>query len=237
MSDAKTMRTLVKRYLEDQKYAWAESTKKAAEARLNKYADLTGGSPEDAWEALKGLKPYTRATTWTNLVSFIDWAIEEGHIEGPNSFKKFRKRNARLFKHVYERKIPTVTFEQARALIDGIEEPTVRNACLDLLTGGLRYVDYARREGDYTRGKGGKLRKVYGINSGADRPVGYATIYRSLQELGLTPHMLRKIRMNQLASKGMDTFSLMEFAGWASPQTAMSYIKASEDKIQKFLND
>ncbi len=231
------MEALIERYIEDQKYAWAETTQRSERHRLASVERQIDNGVDAVWISLAGLKPYSRVQTWNRICHFIDWCIENGHRSGPNEFKQFRKKNARQFKHVYERRVPTVTYHQARKLIEGIEDEGIREKCLELLGGALRWIDSARREGEFTRGKGGKLRRVYAPESRDTGPVGYDAVYRTLKKLGLTPHQLRKIRLNHLKDKGATIYELMEIAGWQDPKTAMAYLKASEENIQKLMID
>jgi hypothetical protein len=226
----------VNEYIEDHKNAWAETTQRSERYRLQAAVGnrRTVLDPARVWESLAGLKPYARTQAFSRASHFVSWLISKGYVQGPNRFEEFRTKNARLFKHVYERRIPEISFDEAQRLIERIEDRQVREKCRELLGGALRYVDSARRAGDFTVGKGGKRRRVYAPESHGH--VSYFKLYRALKGVGLTPHMLRKIRLNQMAQKGMNVFQLCEYAGWSDPKTAMSYIQASSEEIKKFLD-
>src|SRR5690606_2009810 len=103
-----SMTSLIEQYIEDHKYAWAESTLRSERYRLLGSIEALNGNASAGWMALSKLKPYARAQTWNRICHFIDWCIENGHRSGPNEFKQFRKKNARQFKRVYERKVPDI---------------------------------------------------------------------------------------------------------------------------------
>ncbi len=201
-------------------------------------ASIVGGasrlSPESVFDRLSGLGAYSRVTYWVRITDFYEWLIEHGHRKGPNPFREFRRKNKRLFKNAYEPKIPERNYEEVVRLVKGIAKPDVREACLELLEGALRHVDYARRQGERTRGKGDKPRRVYGEQRGQAR-LDYKTIYKALRGVGLKPHELRKLRLNHLVDKGMDPYMLQEFAGWSDIKTAISYVKARDGKVESFL--
>jgi hypothetical protein len=222
----------IEEYIKDHEYAWAETTRRVERSRLVSAASLSE-SPAELWDQLGGLGAYSRVQSFNRVSHYVGWLVERGYVQGPNEFAEFRRKNARLFKHVYERRVPEVSYEEALRLIERIEDAEVRAHCRELLGGALRYIDSVRRDGDHTVGKGGKRRKVY--VEGSPVLVSYMRLYRGLKKVGLTPHMLRKIRLNQLAKKGMPVFELTEFAGWSDPKVAMSYIRASQESIQKFL--
>jgi integrase len=234
------MKHLIPLYLEDMKYAWAESSR----ARLNGLADLMGQPADKVWDALvaRGMKPYARVTTWARLCTFITWALGEGHYVNPkgNIYAHFRKKNARLFKHCYEKKVPTANFEDTKtAILCGLTDPDQRGKALDLLNSGMRYTESTTFDGERVIGKGGKPRNVYlATAAGARYAAGYRSFLRNLkQATGLKPHDLRKIFLNHVLEVNPDcqVQDLQEIAGWASPTTAASYIKAKEAKVRRLV--
>ncbi len=228
------MKKRIDEYLKDHELAWGENTRRSERHRMGRLGALLVLDPKAAWDQLQDLGSYSRITYWVRLTHFYDWLLSKGYRWGANPYREFRKRNKRLFKNVYEPRVPETSYLEARKLVEGIEDGAVRAACLELLDGALRHVDYARRQGDHTRGKGGKLRRVYGEQKTQER-VRYQRLYRSLRSAGLRPHDLRKIRLNQAVDAGMEPFMLKDFAGWESIETAQSYIKRRENKVEEFL--
>src|SRR5690606_10537223 len=147
--------------------AWEETTKKSERSRLvSVLSALQDQNPETLWKhlELKGIKPYSRVTTWTRVVSFVDWAISQKIITAEtNPYKDWRKKNARLFRHVYEKKSPSISLEEAKARIAKIQNPSIKHKALELLYSGLRYsesltLDYSNSS---VIGKGRKGREVF----------------------------------------------------------------------------
>lgn len=226
------MQYLIANYIEDKKLAWSETTLKTEAARLASHARLLPLAPEEAWAALQSLKPYTRVTTWTRMCQFVDWAIANGHLVGPNQFVLFREKNARLFKNAYVKKPADISFSEAIQRISQITKSASKRLALELLYSGLRFSERSTLSADgFVIGKGNKKRKVYVPPiEGPEFTGTHHEFWRDLQPVGLTPHMLRKIAMTRLAELGADGFELCEVAGWASIQTAMSYVRATKTK-------
>lgn len=232
------MKHLIQMYLEDQKLAWSPSTLRSEAARLDKHHTLLALSPEQAWAALGHLKPYTRVTTWTRFVKFIDWAIAAGHLAGPNLFSLFRIRNARLFKHTYTRKPAILGFEEAVTRISTLSNEAIKRRALQLLYSGLRYSELDKISQGSVVGKGGRIRNVFVPKIDGPEYTGtHHTFWRALTGIGLTPHMLRKIALTRLVELGADAFELCDLAGWASIQTALSYIKANNGRTKRLMEE
>jgi integrase len=235
------MEALVTKYLESRQLAWSESTKRSEGYRLRAIQDeLAGHDPLRLWNYLeKTQKPYTRSTTWTRVCDFYDWAISRGHLDElkVNPFKVFREENARLFKNVYTKNIPTLTYDEALHKISYIKDTAVRTQALRLLTGGLRYTESNTLKDGFVVGKGGKRRRVYAQGpEGHIENLSYQTFAIKLKaETGLKPHDLRKIFLNEVVNKGGNEFDLVELAGWSSISTASSYIKANSDRARSLV--
>lgn len=225
------MKTLIDMYIEDKKLAWSPTTLRSEAARLNANAGLLTLKPEEAWAALESLKPYTRVTTWTRICQFVDWATAGGHLAGPNQFSLFRTKNARLFKHAYQQQIPMITFSEALQTIKTIADGSVQRRSLLLLYTGLRYHELDLVSAGKVKGKGGRVRDVFVPDiPGPDYTGTYHAFWKALASVGLKPHTLRKLALTRLVELGADTFELCEIAGWASIQTASSYIKANDGR-------
>jgi hypothetical protein len=232
------MKHVVQMYLEDQKLAWSPSTLRSEAARLEKHHALLALSPEQAWAALESLKPYTRVTTWTRLTKVMEWAIAHGHHAGPNLFSLFRIKNARLFKHAYVRKPAEIGFDTAKLKIETIANPAIRRRALLLLMSGLRYSEISKVIGGLVVGKGGKTRTVHLPQIAGPEYTGtYHHFWRTLASVGLKPHLLRKIALTRLVELGADQFELCELAGWASINTASSYIKANDGRTKRLMEE
>lgn len=230
------MKHLIMAYIEDKKLAWSPTTLKSEAARLASHAGLLLSSPEEAWAALASLKPYTRVTTWTRMCQFVDWAIGAGHLAGPNQFSIFRSRNARLFKHSYNPALPAITFDGAKKSLENIADAAIQRRALLLLYSGLRYHELDLVTNGAVRGKGGRVRQVYVPDiPGPEYNGTYHAFWRALASVGLKPHTLRKLALTRLVELGANEFELREIAGWASIQTASSYIKANDGRKKQLM--
>lgn len=220
-------------YIQSQDLAWSKATIRSETARLRSIAPHLDGNPSTLWAALlaRGTKPYSRLTAWTRVVRLVDWLIATGAYPAPNQYKEFRRANALQFKHVYVRRQPAQTFEQAEAIIQTLR-PDVRRRALEILYSGLRYQESATHNAGRVVGKGGKERAVYVPDvTGPELTSGYATFWRHLAAVGLKPHDLRKLALTRLVELGANEFDLCAIAGWSSLAPALSYVKVSPAKI------
>jgi integrase len=227
------MDKLIYKYIESKFNAWATTTIRSESARLNGVAHVLDGDPDKLWKHLQGHKPYARLTTWTRVVQFYNWLIEQGLYKGVNKYEQWKKTNQRQFKNCYTKSFPKHTFQQARDLILSQQEwdDGTRNACLQMLTSGVRTCELGTvREDAGVIGKGGKRRQIFTKLPGRIE-TDYIRIYRALKTIGLTPHQLRKLFLNRLIEKGANLVELKEIAGWSSIVTADSYVKANEQRL------
>lgn len=224
------MKAHIQKYIESKKLAWAPSTLRSEEARLSAVAAVLNGDPGQLWQHLedKGIKPYARVSTWIRVVSFWDFL---GHTTNP--YKEFKEKNARLFKHTYVPKKPEMTYEEARKLVDSIQDQSIRRRALEILGSGARWFESASHSGGNVSGKGSKNRALYvpSVEGPAFRG-SYQTFRRALESLGLKPHDLRKLFLTKLVELGANEFELMEAAGWSSMTPARSYINVNKDRLQ-----
>lgn len=222
----------VKQYIEYHNLAWSAATAKSERSRLKAVSPLLDGNPEALWDGIKDKKPYTRLTIWTRVIHFHDWLKEHEYISTPNKYREFRRRNARLFKHCYKRRYPTITIAEARRRIDTLSNEAVKSKARAILDNGLRLSEYERRAGAEVTGKGGKCRRIFAEISGHEdvRPT---TFRRHLRSVGLKPHDLRKLALNRLVELGANVFELCEFAGWSNLNTAQNYIQASQSRLEQ----
>jgi integrase len=221
------VKTLIEQYLTDKQDAWAESTLASERHRLNSVAEVLDGDPDKLWKSIKGLAPYTRVTVWTRVTHFWGWAIEYGHVPGPNRYKQWKDKHGRQFRNAYTPKLPEITFAEAQARIQGLADSGVRRKALELLYGGLRYTESLTYDAQSKSviGKGSKPRRVYVPPVEGEVYKGtYRTFLRRLSEVGLKPHTLRKLAATQLARHGVEQFDLCKVMGWVDPKTAMIYV-------------
>lgn len=228
---------IAKDFLKSKASAWADSTIKSETARLLSLIKRQPDfylNPEAFWESMSDLAPYTRQTTWIRGSTFASYLIDKGFIEGPNKLEEWREQNARAFKNNYQRKTTAVSIDEARSLIRSIPNETIRAKCLQLLNGGLRYSESLTLRDGEVRGKGNKTRKVF-VDSVAVEPT-YWEVYSALKEVGLTPHMLRKIKATDVSRKGARPEQLCALFGWTSFNTAQSYLnEGTEEELKKLM--
>jgi integrase len=119
----------------------------------------------------------------------------------------------------------------------GIPQEDLRLMALTLLRGGLRFSEIFAFQPDGTViGKGSKIRRVYvsppeGITFTRSR---YSSLLRALKKVGIpSPHKLRHAKMSSVIENGMNVFELTKFAGWASVETAQSYVNARDEEIAR----
>lgn len=223
---------LVSKFFESKIYAWAPSTQKSQKARLNSVLHLIGKDPNEVWSWLESHQaPYTRTVTWGVITEFYDFLISIGEVTSENIYSKWRKANRRQFKHVYERKQPSFTFEEAKEKILSIKDEGIRKKALELLGSGMRWSESFTYENGKVVGKGSKKRTVYKPKiSGPEWNGSYSTFWLRLSEVGLKPHDLRKLVATRLHKSGMSVFDLCHHMGWSDPKTAMAYIQPDKEK-------
>lgn len=231
------MERWIEAYIEDKKLAWSRASLISERHRLNGMKDaLEGWDAAKLWNTLQGHKPYTRVTMFSRAAAFLDWLMEEGHVPvQANPYKKFRRKNAKVFKNAYQRNYPEISYEEAQKRLSSIPDPDVRAHALALLEGGLRASEYAAVEGDFTTGKGGKRRRVYLRQSPEERAkagANYARLYRACKQVGMKPHDCRKLFAMRLVESGADTFDLTDIMGWSNLNTASSYIKKNKARLE-----
>lgn len=209
----------IESYLESKKKAWSDTSLRTERSRLNAVKDVLNGNPDDLWAHCeeKKLSPYARATLFIRVASFWDFVSP-----GSNPYREWKKANGRLFKHVYQPKFPDISYEEAKARIAQISNEASRVKALQLLRGGLRWSESSTLRDGSVVGKGAKPRRVY--CEAVEYNAAYTTFYRHLRAVGLTPHMLRKIRATDLARKGMNAADLLATFGWQDIKTAQSYL-------------
>jgi hypothetical protein len=233
------MKEMIEQYVKAQEHSWSDTTRRSERYRLNALVPVLTGRPEDLWTHLEqNSGAYSRVTAWTRVVSLYDWMLESGFRSGTNPYRIWRKRNARLFKHCYQRRLPSIGFEEACRRIEAIEDRAVREACFSLLRRGLRIseLDTFDPGTNTVLGKGGKRRRVYGEVSQHRRPdaklgSGFIARLRGCLALsGLKPHDLRKIAATEFRRRGLKEEDLLKVMGWTSMETAKSYLAPMKDE-------
>ncbi len=229
------MKNLIDAYLDDMKLAWSPATVRSEKYRLSVVAEGLDGDPAHLWALIKDRAPYTKVTIWIRVCAFWDWLIDKGH-KNENEYKKFREKNKRLFKNKYVRRMPKLTFKEATARINLISDIPSREKAKELIKTGMRYSESFTLQDGYVLGKGGKSRRVfYSSSKGSKDSIKYTKFWREVKKVGLKPHDLRKLCLNRLVDKGANEFELCQIAGWSNLNTAASYIRTDETKLQKLM--
>ena len=224
------MKSLINKYLEDKSLVWSKTTYKSESARLKYLKPHIEKSSEQIWKVLQdNKKPYSRLTYWTRLVNLFDWAIDHGHINGPNVHRVFKSKNPQLFRKVYEKKHPRQNFENVKKMLESLDDAQLRNKALQLLVSGMRYTESLSLKDDKVIGKGNKVRRIYNAVP-VKYTMSYSTLWRRLRKLGLKPHDLRKLAGSKFLELGLNEFDLLKVMGWSSIETAKSYIAPKRSK-------
>jgi hypothetical protein len=156
------------------------------------------------------MKPYSIKTTFVRLGQFHQWLMETDKIPPVklNPWKHFIKANALLFKYSYQTERLKITYEEAKKLVESIQEDHYRHAAQQLL------------------GKGSKPRNVFlrdGLNDFRYHG-SYTPLYKRLKALGLKPHTLRKLCATRFSTKsGVSDVDVCEVFGWESIETSKKY--------------
>lgn len=232
-----SMEQLINQYLISKQWAWAPSTQKSESHRLTAIAGELDGNPERLWRSIQDRGSYTRLTIWTRVADFYDWLIDEGKVKGPNEYKKWRKKNAKVFKNCYQKSKPEISYEEALERIRSIDDEGIRKRALEIIGSGTRYKESGNiDEHGNVCGKGSKVRNVFMPRVvGQDFKGNYQLFRRALAKIGLRPHDLRKLFLSKLVELGANEFELCEIAGWSSIATASSYIKVNSDRTRKLV--
>lgn len=217
------MKDLIEAYLKDHESAWAPSTLKSERSRLTAIADHLEHSPDIVFKYLQsiGQAPYTIKTTFIRIAALEKWANR------PPLFQTFLEKHANRFKHAYEPVRTDITYDRALGLIKSNLRGNEAAHALSLLRTGLRISESYQVSEEMVKGKGNKLRKVYGK---IESTVPKSTLSRKLKAVGLTPHLLRKLCATRLAEKGASAADLCKIFGWSSITTAYSYLEAREEE-------
>lgn len=225
----------IEQYLSSRQNKWAASTLRSEAARLNAVAKSLDGDPNSLLQATQELAPYSKVTTWTRVISFVDWLIEQGYVDGPNQYRSYRRTNHQVFKNPYKRKHPEISYKEALLRVSGIKDEETRKAAQIILKTGLRAHELHTIEDGSVVGKGGKLRPLY--YRGQVPKVPYIKLYRELKKVGLKPHDLRKLFASRLVEKGANEFQLTELMGWSKLDTAQSYVRNDPKKLKALVRE
>ncbi len=233
------MKALIDKYIEAHRLSWAESTLKSEKSRLYAVADVLDGNAEKLWLALvdRNIGSYSRVTVFIRVISFYDWMTNNGLCIKSHDYSDFQKRNRRLFKNCYKKRLSNISYRDAIGLINEFKDSEVREAARFLLQTGARVSEASTVQNNFVVGKSNKPRQIYlsSHQKGFDTRLVYPRLYRALKEVGLTPHMLRKICLTRLVELGVSPFELTEIAGWASVNTAASYIQVNKNRIKELM--
>ncbi len=215
------MKHLIEPYLKYHETAWAKSTMKTARSILKKCEDCLE-SPEGLFDKLRErqIRAYTLKATFTRICHLEKWAQREP------IFKAFTNRHRATFKHAYVKKEVGISYEEALAAITQLDSPA-REHAYSLLNTGLRISEsYDVGADQMVRGKGGKVRKVYGR---VEYTIPKTTLWRKLRDVGLKPHDLRKLFATRLVERGASAADLCKVMGWSSIATAYQYLQSRDE--------
>lgn len=214
----------ISRYLESKENSWSKAAYKTESSRLKKHARLLELGPKNAHEQLvsSGMAPYTIKTIFIRLIQF------EKFIGKGQEFKQFNENNRNLFKHAYRREELKDDYESAKTKISSIQDQEIRALANAMLQSGIRISEIDALSGTTIQGKGGKVRPLLidPIKIDTSNKVALqARLRRSLTEVGLKPHSLRKLFLTELGRKGVPIQDLAYIAGHTSIQTTMYYLQ------------
>lgn len=222
----------VKAYIQSKQLAWSPTTIKSEAARLHSIEAFLTQPAVNLYAHLisKGIKPYTIRTTMVRAGAYLEWLGQ------PNTFKQFMRTNANLFKSAYQKERVKLTFAEAKKRIQSIASPQAREMAMFLLASGLRAHEGLKYNKDVDQGvvvgKGARMRRIFNEQL-APRVSGltYIELYTELKKVGLKPHTLRKLAATELVRAGFREAELMHVMGWASMQTASSYLQPMADDV------
>lgn len=228
---------MIEAYIKDHENVWSNTTIRSERARLRSMESLINMSnptTHQLWNALQDRGSYTRLTSWVRLIYYFSWV---GKTALAQEMSEFKRRNKQLFRNVYERKTPKISFASAVQLIDKIEDCKVRASAHNLLYAGLRAGELSSTDSlGRVVGKGGKVREVELHPDYILSPVAYKRLYTALKGVGLKPHDLRKIRATDLVRKNVDLQTVCQYMGWSNVNVMQSYVAAlSKEELKKFL--
>jgi site-specific recombinase XerD len=221
---------MVNKYIESKKLSWSESTVKSEQSRLKHASDMTLGPVAHYLKLKDELKPYALKTTFIRLSDFMQWQIDEAIIQGPNTYKTFMKKNAKLFKGVYEKEKIEIGFKEAVQRIKGIADTEVREKAIQLLSTGMRWTEsFTLDDLGMVTGKGNKRRRVFNKQAVEFIQSKSSFARKLFRATGLKPHGLRKLFANEMVKRGFSSADLMQVMGWSDISTATSYLQAKKD--------
>lgn len=216
------MQDQIKPYLEAHALAWEPTTLLTEKSRLNRVAHVLDQGPMALWEALENRAPYTRKTTFIRVLQLEKWL-------GGTEYATWYREHRRLFKHVYKRQAPAMSFEDARVKLQSLAAP-YRQVALAMLRSGMRISEVGKVSAGSVRGKGRKVRMTALETGLACNPAGLRS---ALKSVGLKPHDLRKLAATKLYREGMPLIDVCSVMGWSDVKTAMSYIPAESNAVER----
>jgi integrase len=229
--------TQLERYLDSKKNAWSPVTLKNARTMLGAYgASILASTPEEFFESIKELAPYSRKTLFIMATGY--WGACNPSL--PNVYALYRKANRNVFKNAYQRKALQKSYDEVRAAIEAEEDGPFRRKALQLLTGAQRWSESFTSDGTSIVGKGGKTRADLRLvlrERVAIESISYSAFRRRLAKIAsVTPHALRKLALTRAAERGATAADLCEIAGWSSISPAFVYLQPrSAERLRDFL--
>lgn len=234
---------MLEAYLESRKNSLAPETLKTVRAILNRYGSsvIIKEGPELLIAKLEaqGISRYTQQTYMMYLGAY--WKFVHAEV---SPYSEYLKQNKQLFKNSYTRKKVNETFDEVKNALTSLPPTLEREACLRMLLSAQRASEAGLFRKDGTKneqineavltGKGGKVRANF--SPIATHPVSYYHVYAFLKaQLGITPHVLRKLALTQAAENGATAADLCEIAGWSNIKTAFIYLQPKNTERLKGL--
>jgi len=226
---------MLEKYLFSKRNAWSPVTIKKVRSMLLAYGgDILSLPPDEFFEKTSHLGGYSRKTLFVWAGGYYGFAFPEKE----NIYLTYRKDNRNAFKNVYQKKSPSISYEEAKARLEVHPEKAFREKALALLGSAQRWTESLHRDDVYIqhiRGKGGKQRSNLSAFVKADA-IPYHTFRRRLQECcGVSPHDLRKLALSRAAANGATAADLCAIAGWSSIAPAYYYLVPKDNERLKEL--
>lgn len=226
----------VSSYLSAHKDAWALTTMRSKTSLLNKmqskFGDCKSKKVIDYIES--HYKPYSQKTNLIHLSAYVEWLKNNKKYEEENGFASRIRGASYKFKTAYEKRLPEISFKEAKEKINSIHHPEVRRLADILINTGLRVselwkVDHAQGR---VLGKGAKNRGFYGNHFEAPK-ISVTFLRTELAKYDLKPHDLRKLFATFLVNNNYPIHEVCAIMGWSSFETAQFYLQIrSKDKLK-----
>jgi site-specific recombinase XerD len=228
----------IKSYVTD-KVHWAATTAKTTTYRLNSVRSAIDYKPLTLLRFMKAAKwsKYSQLKAFNAVTNMVQWEIENGE-EKENPYKAYLRANPKTFANAYTRRPATTTMATATSLIGTITDPAARDKAFQILYSGMRWGESKTYKDGWCAGKTGSRQVVVLPQyQNVHYPYTYETFRQALNEVGLTPHQLRKIFLTHMAMEvGVNVFQLQKLAGWKSLNSATAYVACHNKDMVKIMD-